>query len=280
MAHSSDTKHPRVTKYKPYSNGGRDRNEDASWKDIEQEDLYDGMPTYDYDGYNYYHEQYGWRGVVEYFKYLLNIMFVVTPMALFEICFIAYNLYFNAIWNQMWANGNLYLMINTVYLIWQCFISLLLATEYPLFMRSMREFRFFSLLAAIYYNFIFAGVIFEWYRELYLESNKQYNNYDVVDVLVNMFLVYNVILHFPVVIVNCFIIFKEGSLEFWQFLKEDDGDPTNDMALGFWDLTNMMDDTLWYINPQTWINYFLGVAIDWGIEALIEWIEHGAFAKD
>lgn len=158
-------------------------------------------------------------------------------------------------------------------------VSLLLALEYPLFMRSMRLFRFFSLLAAIYYNLFFGGIIFEWYRELYLEDYETYDAYEVADVLLNMFLVYNVILHFPVVIVNAFIIFKEFSLEFWQFLLGDDGDPSNDMALGFWDIVNLMDDTLWFINPMTWIEYLAEIFIKWGIQALIQWISRDAFSK-
>lgn len=107
--------HPRVTKYKPYSEGGKERDPDASIWDIDEEDWTDGLPEYTEEGYE---EQDGLFAVLDYFKYLLNVVFVVTPMAFFEFCFICYNLYFNAVWNQMWANGNLYLMINTVYLVW------------------------------------------------------------------------------------------------------------------------------------------------------------------
>ena len=96
-----------------------------------------------------------------------------------------------------------------------------------------------------------------------------------------MFLAYNVILHFPVVFVNSFIIIKEFSLEFWQFLwgEDDDGNEMNDMALGFWDLVNVMDEGLWFIDPRTWINYALNMFIEWGIQALIEGATHDAFTK-
>jgi len=134
-------------------------------------------------------------------------------MAFFEFVFIVYNLFFNIAWNRWWANGNIWLLVNTFYLIWQCFISLIIAFEYPLFMRAFRVFRFFTLLAALYYNFWFGLVLFEWGRELWLETDK--SKYELIDIMVNMFLIYNAILHFPVMIVNGFIISKEFSLEFW-----------------------------------------------------------------
>ena len=209
---NSGTHHPRVLKYNYYSDGGKDVNRDASIWDVDEEDLTDGLPDYTYDGVE---GQDGFAAVLDYFKYLLNVAFIVMPMAFFEFLFICYNVYFNAVWNRMWANGNVYLLLNTAYLIYQCFISLMIALEYPFFMREFRLFRFFSLLFAIYYNLIFGGIFLEWYRELYMEDEQSYESYDVVDVIFNMFLVYNVILHFPVVFVNCFIIFKEVSLEFW-----------------------------------------------------------------
>lgn len=203
--------HPRVGKYKPYKDGGKEMDKDASIWDIESDDFTDGVPEYNEDEY----EDDDFWELLWYFKYLLNIFFVVIPMTFFEFLFICYNLYFNAVWNRWWANGNIYLMVNTFYLFYQCFISLLIAIEYPFFMRTFRLFRFFGLLGAIYYNLIFFGIGLEWYRELYLEDEDTYRQYDVVDVLFNMFLVYNVILHFPVVIVNSFIITKEVTLEFW-----------------------------------------------------------------
>lgn len=78
-----------------------------------------------------------------------------------------------------------------------------------------------------------------------------------------MFLIYNVILHFPVVFVNGFIILKEFTLEFLQFVDPEGVD--NDMALGFWDMVNLMDDTMWFINPQTWINELLKIFVEWGL---------------
>ena len=276
---SADSKHPRVRKYEYYKDGGKEVNRDASLWDVSSDDLTDGLPDYSAEGAS---GQDDFASILNYFKYLLNVLFIVLPMAFFEFLFLCYNLYFNAVWNRMWANGNVYLMANTAYLFYQCFISIMLALEYPFFMRSFRLFRFFSLLFAIYYNMIFGGIFLEWYRELYLEDEQSYEQYDVVDVLFNMFLVYNVILHFPVVFVNGFIIMKEVSLEFWQFLvgTDENGNATNDMALGFWDMVNLMDDTMWFIDPRTYLKYALDMFLKWGFAALLEYLSKGAFSKE
>lgn len=167
----SKNNHPLVRSYKPYHNGGKEMDNDASIWDVSEDDFTDGLPDYSEEGIE---DQDDWLGLLYYFRYLLNILFIVLPMTFFEFLFICYNLYFNAIWNHMWANGNIYLMVNTFYLFYQIFISLLIALEYPFFMRTFRIFRFFGLLFAIYYNLIFFGIIFEWYRELYLEDENTY----------------------------------------------------------------------------------------------------------
>ena len=115
----------------------------------------------------------------------------------------------------MWANGNVWLIFNSVYLLYQCTISLVLALEYPLFMRVMRIFRLFGVMAAAVYNFFNSLILLEWFRELYMEGEEEFEGYEPMDVFVNMFLIYDVILHFPVVIVNAFIITKEITLEFF-----------------------------------------------------------------
>lgn len=165
--------HPLVQDYHPYRDGGKETDDNASIWDLEKDDWTDGLPDYNSDDIE---DDDFWQ-MIEYFKYLLNIIFIVTPMFLIECVFVAYNVYFNYAWNHVWANGNIWLMVNTLYLLWQCFVSILLALEYPLFMRSMRLFRFFSLLAALYYNALFLSIIFEWYRELYLEDWETYEAY-------------------------------------------------------------------------------------------------------
>ena len=51
------------------------------------------------------------------------------------------------------------------------------------------------------------------------------------------------------------------------------------MALGFWELVNLMDDTLWFLNPLTWIGIFGDLFINEAIKWVINWFEHEAFSK-
>ena len=246
------SQHPVVQEYRPYGPDGYERDDANIYNDFGWDDWYDDFPEYDTDEIeNKWNGGSGFIDILSYFRYMLNIVFIVIPMAFFEFLFIAYNVWFNAVWNYMWANGNVWLVANSAYLLYQCIISLILALEYPLFMRVMRMFRFFSVLAAALYNFFFSLVIFEWFRELYLEDDETFQGYEPVDIMVNMFLIYNVILHFPVTIVNTFIITKEITLEFVQFIEPQGRD--NDMALGFFDIVNMFDDAVYLVNP---VNYW------------------------
>lgn len=267
--------HPIVREYKPYDDEGRNNPESTIW-DIGWDDLTRGYPEYSTDDYE---KLDSWWDVIDYFRYILNVIFIVFPMAIIELIFVGYNLFWNIFWNHWWANGNLWLLTNTVFLWWQCFIALLIALEYPFFMRVFRLFRFFTLLFALYYNFFFLCIIGEWFRELYFEFDWEYESYEAIDVIVNMFLIYNVILHFPVVLVNGFIISKEMWLEVFQFLADPTGENGLDMAIGFWDLVNLMDDTLWFLNPLTWIEAVGKIFFNWAIEWFIQWITHDAFSK-
>jgi hypothetical protein len=64
--------------------------------------------------------------------------------------------------------------------------------------------------------------------------------------LMNMFFIYNSILHSGIVIVNLMIIFKEIELEFYQIVK---GTWSEEYALSV-DLAygNLVED-FWYLNP-------------------------------
>ena len=101
------TIHPIVQKYDPY------KDPDSH---IEEEDFGRGLPDYDVER-DLGDDEDIWDYLV-YFKYLFNIVFIVCPMAFFEVIFIAYNLFFNIAWNDWWANGNIWLLVNTFYLIW------------------------------------------------------------------------------------------------------------------------------------------------------------------
>ena len=89
------------------------------------------------------------------------------------------------------------------------------------------------------------------------------SNYDVTSVLWNMFLGYNVIMHFPVMILNFFVIIKELSLEFFGFF-----DPEHTNAINLFDFMGIIEDAWMFTNP---INY-LGLIRPWIKELGYDWV--------
>lgn len=140
-----------------------------------------------------------------------NVIFIVLPLAIINVAALVYNFYFNIDWNNWWAGGNLWLILNSVYLLWATFHSIFVSLEYPMWMKLMRITRFVSLIVASVYTAGFLILGWEWYRELYLVDDK--SNYDAISVIWNMLLGYNLILHVAVMPANLFLIVKEISLE-------------------------------------------------------------------
>lgn len=122
-----------------------------------------------------------------------------------------YNLYFNIEWNRLWAEGNWWLLFNTVYLMMMYMIGLMEAFEIPFFLHWFHVSRFFINMFALFYNTIFIIGIFVWFDELYLITDK--SDYDIFTVYFNMFLGYNIAIHFPVIFINIFVIIKEITME-------------------------------------------------------------------
>lgn len=99
--------HPRVRNYEPYLDGGKEINNDSHFWDIAFEDFWSGLPDYEEESI----DELDFWGILDYFKYIFNIVFIVLPMIFVELVFIVYNLYFNIAWNRWWANGNVYLLL-------------------------------------------------------------------------------------------------------------------------------------------------------------------------
>ena len=49
-------------------------------------------------------------------KWILNAITFGTPFGFYCAATLGYNIYANIVWNKWWANGNLFLMANTLYL--------------------------------------------------------------------------------------------------------------------------------------------------------------------
>ena len=143
--------------------------------------------------------------------------------------------------------------MNTGYLMINYLIACAEAFEYPLFMHSFHVTRLLVVSAALAYDVAFIACVIEWANQLYLVGDK--SEYDFFTVYINMLLGYNIAMHWPQVVVGTFIIFKETSMEFWQFLNPQSAGSENDeVALGLRDAEEAGEDFVWMINPLTWIN--------------------------
>jgi hypothetical protein len=61
----------------------------------------------------------------------------------------------------------------------------------------------------------------DWFYNIYALTDEKIEELGALDMLMNMFFIYNSILHSGIVIVNFVIIFKEIELEFYQMLHND-----------------------------------------------------------
>lgn len=144
------------------------------------------------------------------FRWLLNLILVSVPWTFCAQIMFAWNIMFNAKWNFLWAGGNVYLLLNTAYAYIQTWMSVFLVAEGPIFMRHAKLFRFISLLMAFLYN---AGYWIQVADFMLLLFEYDKATFDIFYMLESMFFGYNIILHFPIIILNQVIIIKEVTLE-------------------------------------------------------------------
>jgi hypothetical protein len=145
------------------------------------------------------------------FRWILNFLFIACPWTFATQLMMIYNLYFNIVWNFMWAGGNAFLIANTIFALHQTIHSVFLITEVPLWMHYNKIGRWVMVFGAMIYNFIFMGVFVDFMLLLYVYDKTEYGFMAVFE---NMFFAYNLVLHFPITILNGVVILKEISLEF------------------------------------------------------------------
>ena len=101
-------------------------------------------------------------------------------------------------------------MANTVYLIVQMSFSMLMMFEMAFIIRWIKPLRVLSVTSAFLYNVFYFFSLGNWLWELYF-SDKSYldDSSGPIDIIWNMMVVYNLIVHFPIVPMNLAIIVKE-----------------------------------------------------------------------
>lgn len=161
-------------------------------------------------------------------------MVVGVPWTFISQIFFAWNVLFNAKWNFLWAGGNVYLIANTVFAYVQTWMSVFTIWEMPFYMRHFKLFRLVSLVAGVVYNILYYSSVADFLLLLF-KQDKQ--TIDIFYLLQAMFFGYNIVLHFPITIVNAAILAKEVLLEMFQASSKRHGHNV-DLAIGLYDIVS------------------------------------------
>ena len=208
-----------------------------------------------------------WYDYLDYFRYILNIIFFGIPWFVISLSCVIINLYMNIAWNEWWGDGNAWLLGNTIYLVIQFLISNFLVFEWPIFVRAFRITRFISLWSSVFYIISYVISLFVWYDMLYLVQDK--TQYDFVTIVVNCLLGFNLVVHSEIIPILAVIIFKETTMEFFQFLNPDAGKAWDSVAMNTGDFGTFWDDLLYWLNPFTWIDFIWDPAFGYDAEDLV-----------
>ena len=152
-------------------------------------------------------------------KFLWNVLFVAIPWTIWAWLLWVWNIVFNSWLNKGWAEGNFWLLGNTAFCTIQTLLTVPLVAEFEFYLRRMFFIRTGSLLAAMAYNFTYFLMLADWFYNIYGLTDEKIEELGALDMLMNMFFIYNSILHSGIVLVNSMIIFKELELEFYQIVK-------------------------------------------------------------
>ena len=179
-------------------------------------------------------------------RWLFNTLIIGLPWILISIGLIVYNFVLNIAYNKWWAYGNFWLIFNTLYAIIQTFISWPLVLEIPSYLRHLKFLRWISCFWALIYNTVYLGFALGFLGQLYWATEERMSNYSLVDMTINMYLVYNCIIHATIIPINSIIIFKEIEMTIFQLVI------TNgpaDYQLEWERSIHDLEDGLWFFDP-------------------------------
>ena len=253
MAYIKKQKEDEEAERKRYENENVIEKIEEEGKEIIEE-LEDDLPVKEYDGFvanlAIGNHEFDFKKAFKTFRWVIYIVVVFVPYWWISIACFTWNVVLNIMYNKIWAGGNLWLVGNTLYLLFQIVASWPLMLEIPTYLRHAKFIRYLSILSGSIYNLFIISDISSWLLDLYAIPEETMNHVNMLDVLFNMFLVYNAILHSSIVIINSAIIAKEIELVFYQ-LARNTGHVIEGYTLRKYDL-NFQDmvPAFWaYFNP-------------------------------
>jgi len=120
--------------------------------------------------------------------------------------------------------------------------------EWPFYMRQFLLERWMSVFTAWIYNIIYFSFLGAWLWQLFDMTDTELEEVGSFDVLLNMFFIYNCILHSSIVLINAGIIVKEISLEFFEMFKVSGG-AGSDYNLSFARVIEDFEEEMWWADP-------------------------------
>lgn len=148
--------------------------------------------------------------VVYYFRWVWNLLFWGIPWIFTSIAIVGINIGLNIAVNGVWADGNFFLILDTLFLISQTVLSWPMALQLPEWLDRrnwpFRIIRGFSLSLAIFYVLFEIVVFSDWIYGLFIDPKEDVT---LIDMFINMFMAYNMIFNLPMLPANLMIIFDE-----------------------------------------------------------------------
>lgn len=109
-------------------------------------------------------------------KWVINAWVVGIPWFIYSAAAVIWNIYFNIDFNKWWAQGNFFLIGNTLYIIIQVLVSAPLMFEIPPVLRHIKPIRMLSIISALIYNTLYFIGLADWFFGLYAEEKDDFDN--------------------------------------------------------------------------------------------------------
>jgi hypothetical protein len=152
------------------------------------------------------------------YRWFFNVIIVFIPWVYFSLGMVLYNFAINVFENNFWADGNLWLLGNTIFMIVLSIHTWFLMLEWPFYLRHTFGLRWVWIIIGIIYS---AQIVSDAFAVLGMDewrTDDVYEKYTLVDMFMNMFLAYNVLLHWPVVPITVAMIGKEVEMTIYQLV--------------------------------------------------------------
>lgn len=152
------------------------------------------------------------------FRWVANGALIGLPWLFISYTGVMWNIVCNVVMNHWWAGGNFWLVGNSIFALVQTIHTWFLVFEWPFYLRHTYALRWaISLLSIIYSLWIFSDGMAVIGMDKW-ETDETYQNYDLADMITDMFLAYNVIMHWPIALTGIVIITKEIEMNIFQMV--------------------------------------------------------------